>query len=361
MLQRRGDGVVAVGEGASLHSQDLQPPILVLGQAQSQGITAGMFQRTDTQEEFESIEVVPLAVRPSRLKWPAGKFSRDMRLECWSDDGIAGSTRSIKNTPAKYPGQPCVGCQFYTAKPWDVDAEEGWCMPGYNVLLVDAESFETYLMRLKGAAAKVARLMVARGVFQKAVIRLTSEHVSQPTGIWEQLKAKTVRKLDEADQSLVHAQYAAFAGSAVQGDDSPAAAQSEDAASSPAITETRRASVTNGFEVTVMGEVEMRYTPTGKAIATAMGRTPQGYKKLLAWESLAEQFNAEVNKGDVLVVTGKYGVYEWSGHDGQANKEEQLVLSNFQRLGFHDSGGGPAQNPANLPPVPEDPMEGLPF
>ena len=204
MLARRSEtGVVSVGAGAELHSGDLQPPVIVLGQAQSQGVTAGMFKRLDTAEEFEALDVVPLIVRPSRVKWAMGGFSRDALPECWSDDGRVGSARLVAGKPAAYVGRACMDCPHYTAEPWAVDGNAGWCMSGYNVLLVDAQSYDVYILRLRGTATKLARYFAAKGIFQKTAVRLYAEHVEAARGSWYQMKAKAVRVLDEADRSLV--------------------------------------------------------------------------------------------------------------------------------------------------------------
>lgn len=217
-----------VADGASLHSQDIQPSILVLGQAQSEGVTSGRFQRTDTQEEFETVQVVPLVVRPSRLKWPAGKFTRDMQPECWSDDGLVGSSRPIKDRLALFPGGECNACSYFTAEPWNVDKDQGWCLPGYNVLLMDASTYEVYLMRLRGSAAKVARMMVAKGIFQKAVVELSSALTQAATGTWYQLKARTLRRLGEDDLSLIGGMYRDYTASAVEGIDKEASTLAEE-------------------------------------------------------------------------------------------------------------------------------------
>ena len=216
MLQKRGEeGVVKVGEGAELHPQDMLPPVIVIGQKQSRRVTEGKFQRTDTQEEFDTLEVVPIIVRPSRTKWEAGPFHRDSRPQCWSDDGNTGSARPLSDVPALYPGRPCSSCEFYTAEPWKAKADEGWCMPGYNVLLVDAESFDIYILRLRGTSAKVARMLAAKGIFQRAVVTLSTEFVSLDTGSWYQLRSKTLRTLDEADASLVKSIAADYMGAQI--------------------------------------------------------------------------------------------------------------------------------------------------
>src|SRR3990167_27006 len=200
--QRLGPRSERDTDGLELHPQDMRPPVLVLVQDQSIGVTPGKIQRTDTQEEFDSLDVVPIFVRPSRILWPAGGFSRDAVPLCWSDDGHMGSSRLLDGSQARWSGAPCSECQEYTARPWERE-EKDKCQPGYNVVLVDAESYGGYVIRLRGTAAKLAQFFVAKGIARRAVVRLYSERVEKTTGKWYQLKAKTLRLLDEADQSLI--------------------------------------------------------------------------------------------------------------------------------------------------------------
>lgn len=222
-----GRSIVNVGEGAALHPQDLQPPVLRLGQAQSEGIQAGFIQRSDTQEEFKYLDIVPLIVSPSRLKWAPGPFSRDRLPECWSDDGVTGSIRPLGELRAAYAGELCRNCVNYTERPWEEKSQDGWCSPGYNVLLVDAESFDTYLVRLNGTSAKIARLLAQKGIFQRAIVRLFLEHMSTATGSWYQLKAKTQGYADEATLNIVRGLYGDYAGKSIASYDAPEPATTE--------------------------------------------------------------------------------------------------------------------------------------
>lgn len=216
MLARRDDaqmrGVQDMGDGSTMPVADFRPPELRVGQAQSRNITPGKIQRSDTLEEYDEVMVVPILVRSNRLKWAPGDFDRERLPECWSDDGVSGSQRSLGSAAALYPGQLCATCDYYTAQPWIDKAKDGWCTAGWNALVVDAESFTTYLLRLKGTAYKVGRALMALRF--RHVVRLRVQHMQEAGGDWYQLQATPVRRLDAADESLVRNQLADYAPSA---------------------------------------------------------------------------------------------------------------------------------------------------
>jgi hypothetical protein len=80
-------------------------------------------------------------------------------------------------------------------------------MPGYAVLLVDAESFEVYILQLRGTSAKVGRYMAAKGVLRKAAVWLSAEEITNDKGKFYVVKARAERLLEEADQSLIQGMY----------------------------------------------------------------------------------------------------------------------------------------------------------
>ncbi len=199
-----------VAEGATLHGHDILPPILQLAQAQSEKGTAGNFIRVDTDEEFKSLNVVPIMIQSTRTKWPAGGFTRDAKPECWSNDGLVGAPGV--DGDKGFPGRACQGCEWFTATPWTADRDAGTCMPGYSVLVMDADNLDLYILRLAGTAAKLARRFASGGTLRRVVLTLYSEPVSKLKGSWYQLKATTLRMLDEADISLAREQFEAYAG-----------------------------------------------------------------------------------------------------------------------------------------------------
>ena len=322
--------VVQRTEGMDVSRDALLPPIIKLIQATSKDAArygAGKFLRVDTEEVFDDLEVIPLVSRVTQTKWP-GEFSREATPTCWSDNGIMASQG------AEFEGRECHACPFFAPRPTRGKGRE-LCETGHNLILQDANSYTPYGLRVRSTGNRIMGLISSPSIAQKAVVKLYSELETNSTGQWYQLKVKTLRLLDAADRDLAVATMRSYLetnlGQAAADTEQEAAGEDQADPGRP------RHPVVNGFEVTVRGEPEMWYTPTGKAITTAMGQTPQGYRKLVAWEALAEQFNAEVRKGEVLVVTGQYRVYETVGKDGGERKEEQLVLDNFQRLGYQDS------------------------
>ena len=156
----RGGGPISVGQGAVFHDGDLRPAMVKLIQPTSANGTPGSLYRTDTEEEFPELVVVPLKIQAVRTKWPGvGGFSRDRFPECVSYDGITSITRFSDGRTPRFVGQPCNTCEFYTTAPWSVPTGEEFCQPGYSVLVMDAESFEVYGMRLHGTANRVARML----------------------------------------------------------------------------------------------------------------------------------------------------------------------------------------------------------
>ena len=347
--------VVQRTEGMDVSADALLPPIIKLIQSTTKDAAkygVGKFLRTDTGEVFDTLLVIPLVSRVTQTRWPE-EFSRDAQPTCWSSNGITA------DPGAEFEGGKCHACPFFAPKP-QKGKSKGMCQTGHNLILQDAESYTTYGMRLSPTGNKIMGLISSPSIAQRVVVKLYSEQETNATGQWYQLKVKIVRQLDEADKAMAIVTMRSYLKTNL-GYAAPEPEQAVGGMDEGAATTTTRAPVANGFEVTVLGEPEMRYTAAGKAFVAAMGKTPEGYKKLIGWESLAEQFNVEVNKGDVLVVTGRYGIYTWSGRDGQTHKEEQLVLSNFSRLGFHESGVVPTGSLPAPASETDEYIDGLPF
>ena len=56
-------------DGVVIHSFDNKPPMLKLAQSNSSFGEPGQFFRTDTEESFDEIEIVPLRVQALVLIW----------------------------------------------------------------------------------------------------------------------------------------------------------------------------------------------------------------------------------------------------------------------------------------------------
>ncbi|MDP2661272.1 MAG: hypothetical protein Q8R28_11150 [Dehalococcoidia bacterium] len=171
-----------------LHDYDMRPPVVVLGQAGSLEATAGAFHRLDTDEEHETLTVVPVIVKKTRTRMPA-EFSRDSRPLCWSEDGIAPAPGGDQHGVVGL----CTDCQFYTAAPWD--AKPGGCKGDYAAVLLELATGQPFLMRLRGTASRIARVIGSKGVYRIAAVTLYTDEVSTEKGRWWQLKAKVDRKL----------------------------------------------------------------------------------------------------------------------------------------------------------------------
>lgn len=264
-IARREDvAVVEISEGATLHAQDIRPPVLALIQAQSlKGDQEGNFMRLDTEEEFERLEITPLLVQPVRTYWGQGAFSRDRTPLCYSINGVTGALVHGDGTPTEHPGQDCMSCPAFTAKPWADRAEDGWCVPGYFAVVMDAQSYEIYIIRLSGANAKFGRIFSGKGVMRRAVLELTSAEIKSNKGTYHQMRVKTLRKLDEGEAEIADAYFSDYRRMQVTVDDSQEAEQTQESkseaqpiarttAAQPAARQSRDA-VVNGDAVPAYG------------------------------------------------------------------------------------------------------------
>lgn len=86
---------------------------------------------------------------------------------------------------------------------------------------------------------------------------------------------------------------------------------------------------------------ELRYTPSGTAVATiglATNRTftSEGEKKeevdfhkIIAWGKLAELCNQLMKKGSRVFVSGRLQYREWTGQDGNKRRDAEIVLEDM--------------------------------
>jgi hypothetical protein len=203
----RSTTIVTTGEGVAFHPGDLRPPLLKLVQPTSADGTAGKFRRLDTDEELDDLRVTAIRVQPSRIKWPADGFSRDRVPECLSRDGIHAVTSFSDGSMPLFPGATCQECKFFTVAPWRATEGAEMCLPGYDITLMDTETYEVFGLRLQGTAAKVARVLGAKTHFRKAQVRLWGEKVVVDRGTWYQLRARAEGLL--SDEAKAQAEMAA--------------------------------------------------------------------------------------------------------------------------------------------------------
>ncbi|MFA5933402.1 MAG: single-stranded DNA-binding protein [Microgenomates group bacterium] len=89
---------------------------------------------------------------------------------------------------------------------------------------------------------------------------------------------------------------------------------------------------------------ELRYTPSGTAVATiglATNRTftTEGEKreevdfhKVIAWGKLAELCNQLMKKGSRVFISGRLQYREWTGQDGNKRRDAEIVLEDMVLL-----------------------------
>lgn len=107
------------------------------------------------------------------------------------------------------------------------------------------------------------------------------------------------------------------------------------------------------------GEPEMRFTPTGKPVASfnvATNRvytTPEGERKeetewftVVAWNKLAEQCNQFLSKGQVVYVEGRLHTRSWDGEDGQKHYRTEVIANRVVFLSRVKGNGGETQEEA---------------
>jgi len=223
--------------GVDLHDFDLRPPILTIVQSQSgKGEQAGNLRRTDTDEEYSSLNIIPLRVQKSRTKWPSGEFSRDSKPECWSVDGTWAAPGAL------FEGNQCVGCEFFLASPFDVSNEErkNYCTPDYLAIFMDADSYDVYMMRLAGTAASLARKLAARGVIRRQILKLFTREQTNNRGKYYVPIVSTVGHVPEDDYTMIQSMAQDYVDQDLHPEESPAEAPTSPVEPSDPSVPTRR-------------------------------------------------------------------------------------------------------------------------
>ena len=122
-------------------------------------------------------------------------------------------------------------------------------------------------------------------------------------------------------------------------------------------------------KLTIIGnvgsDVEMRFTPNGKPVASfsvATSRkytTSDGEKKdetiwftVVTWNKLAENCNQYLAKGRQVYVEGRVSLHEWEGPDGQKRSRLELNANEVKFLG---------KNKTNVGSQSSDESDDLPF
>lgn len=89
----------------------------------------------------------------------------------------------------------------------------------------------------------------------------------------------------------------------------------------------------------IAGDVELRFTPTGKPVANftvAVNRRKkngdqwedvlEGFFRCNAWDSLAENAAECLQKGTRVIVTGRLQQRSWEGDDGTKRQTVEIVV-----------------------------------
>ena len=126
---------------------------------------------------------------------------------------------------------------------------------------------------------------------------------------------------------------------------------------------------------------EMRYTPSGMAVATfsvAVGRKTRGREggelrdetewfNVVAFDKLAETCNQYLQKGRPVYIEGRLQTRTWDDQQGQKHYRTEVVANQMQMLGSRDrpgeaNVGAPTDDDFALPPAGGDDKEDdLPF
>lgn len=132
---------------------------------------------------------------------------------------------------------------------------------------------------------------------------------------------------------------------------------------------------------------ELRYTPSGSAVANLGLATNRVYKdkngekkeeatfvRVVVWGRQAETCGQYLAKGSSLFVEGRLQSRSWETEDKQKRNTLEVVASNIQFVGSkRDKAGAPAGEPSfnpgagsassheDIPPMSSDPDEDIPF
>lgn len=196
-------------DGIDMHQGDIQPAFIKIVQGTSAEGTAGKIMRSDTSEEYDELNLIPIRIQKNRTFWGPGEFSRDRAPACFSQDGETGALLNNDGDPTLYPGQPCVTCPEYTESPW---RDRDNCQPGYMVLFFNVDTYEVMGMRLTGTSAKMARKFSAATVFRKTVMKISTERKSNDHGTWYALVADAGRVVGDDEAEVMMAEAAMHSG-----------------------------------------------------------------------------------------------------------------------------------------------------
>jgi single-strand DNA-binding protein len=121
---------------------------------------------------------------------------------------------------------------------------------------------------------------------------------------------------------------------------------------------------------------EVRYTPSGQAVATIRvatnrrRRDPNGnmideteWHRVVAWERLAELAQNYLHKGRQVYVEGRLQTRQWTDQQGQQRYTTEIIANDITLLGGRGEGGGDEwgdDTPGEAPQRPQRPPQRRP-
>lgn len=106
----------------------------------------------------------------------------------------------------------------------------------------------------------------------------------------------------------------------------------------------------------LVADVELRYTPSNKAVATARIASPRDFKNqngeretdfisLVIWDKKAENFANWIKKGYLVTVEGRLQTRSYENQQGQRVNVTEVNVSNFDNLQPRHSNTSSQQSP----------------
>ncbi len=76
---------------------------------------------------------------------------------------------------------------------------------------------------------------------------------------------------------------------------------------------------------TLLRDFELRYTPTGKAVASSLLETAAGNCfGIVIWEEAAERVVLKLKKGDMATFQGKHKIRRWTDRNGNDQNAQEF-------------------------------------
>ena len=353
-------------EGAVLHDHEVNPPLLVLAQAQSRIGTPGKYHSGEGTEERDVVRLVPLRTQGVRTYWGPGAFQRDRKPLCFTLDSFKGAEALPDGTATAFPGQVCTQCEKRATAPATQRAAAGWCVPEHIAVVMDIDTYDVFIMRLRGASAKWGKLWGY--TLRERLYEMGSREVEGPSGKYWAMWNVSRRPLEPDEVSMAEELFRAFGGTAeavavaeVGGADEPPSQEVPQTAqpAQPALAGPGDI----GLSGIVVQEVNKRFTPTGKGVGTVLIRDAmQAIHSVTVWEELADQ--AAELKADTGVTFFGYWK-DWQDRSGETRRD--FVAKSYATIATEvpppdaEAGPPPGTSAGEPPPSEPDGSEELPW